>query len=204
MRHAVSKIQYTRCVYWGCKPRYFYHKSRCFRCRINNGADFKSIYNLTFPLPQFSHSVEATNSLREHPNPDKLKTTVEKLRWYCYYNNLFQKEVADIIGVDRTTYIHYESIDHDLYPQDKLRLLANLYKINIPDLLDDYNLFLHNGQAKQIKALRNRLGLTITEFARLYNTTPNTVRNWEKNEVIILKSTWKKLFQTTTQNLKTY
>ena len=99
--------------------------------------------------------------MRENPNPDKLKTTAEKLRWYRYYNNLLQKEVADIIGIDRSTYIHYESTDHDLYPQDKLHLLANLYKIDITDLLDDYNLFLYNGQAKQIKALRDGLGLTI-------------------------------------------
>ena len=77
---------------------------------------------------------------------------------------------------------------------DKLKKLANLFGVNIKKLLDDYNLFLYNGQGKQIKALRKGLGLTIPEFAKLYNTTPNTVRNWENNKVIIFKSSWERLF----------
>ena len=80
---------------------------------------------------------------------------------------------------------------------DKLKKLANLFGVNIKKLLDDYNLFLYSGQGKQIKALRNRLGLTVSKFAKLYNTTPNTVRNWENNKVIIFKSSWERLFNKT-------
>ena len=116
------------------------------------------------------------------------------MRWYRYKNNLLQKDVADKIEIERSTYIRYESTTHDLYPKDKLKKLAHLFGVDIKKLLDDYNLFLYNGQGKQIKALRNSLGLTISEFARLYNTSPNTVRKWGKDEVIILKSTWKRLF----------
>jgi transcriptional regulator with XRE-family HTH domain len=108
-----------------------------------------------------------------------------------------QKDVADKIGIDRSTYIHYESITHNLYPRDKLKKLANLFGVNIKKLLDDYNLFLYSGQGKQIKALRNRLGLTVSKFAKLYNTTHNTVRNWENNKVIIFKSSWERLFNKT-------
>lgn len=163
--------------------------------QIKNGEFmFKPLYAMTLKIEEIPLSQEAIHFLNSNPNPDLLKNTGEKLRWYRYKNNLLQKDVADKIGIDRSTYIHYESTTHDLYPKDKLKKLAHLFGVNIKKLLDDYNLFLYNGQGKQIKALRNSLGLTVKEFARLYNTTPNTVRNWEKDEVIIFKSTWKKLF----------
>ena len=155
---------------------------------------FKPLYAMTLKIEEILLSQEAIEFLNSNPNPDLLKSTGEKLCWYRYKNNLLQKDVADKIGIDRSTYIRYESTTHDLYPLDKLKKLAHLFEINIKKLSDDYNQFLYNDQGKQIKALRNRLGLTIPEFARLYNTTPNTVRKWGKDEVIILKSTWKRLF----------
>ena len=156
---------------------------------------FKPLYAMTLKFEENPLSQEAIEFFYSNPNPDLLKSTGEKLRWYRYKNNLLQKDVADIIGVDRSTYIRYESTTHDLYPKDKLKKLAHLFGVDIKKLLDDYNLFLYNGQGKQIKALRKGLGLTIPEFARLYNTTPNTVRNWEKDEALIFKSTWKRLFK---------
>lgn len=155
---------------------------------------FKPLYAFSLKSEENPLSKDTAEFLNSNPNPDLLKSTGEKLRWYRYKNNLLQKDVADKIGVYRSTYIHYETNTIDLYPSDKLKKLAKLFGVNIKKLLDDYNLFLYNGQGKQIKALRNQLGLTIPEFARLYNTTPNTVRNWENNKVIIFKSSWEKLF----------
>ena len=158
---------------------------------------FKPLYAMSLKIEEIPLSQEAIEFLNSNPNPDLLKSTGEKLRWYRYKNNLLQKDIADKIGVYRSTYIHYETNTIDLYPRDKLKKLANLFGVNIKKLLDDYNLFLYNGQGKQIKALRNAMGLTISEFARLYNTNPETVKKWEKDEVIIFKSTWKRLFNKT-------
>lgn len=163
--------------------------------QTKNGENaFKSLYAFSLKSEGNPLSKDAAEFLNSNPNPDLLKSTGEKLRWYRYKNNLLQKDVADKTGVYRSTYIHYETNTIDLYPSDKLKKLAKLFGVNIKKLLDDYNLFLYNGQGKQIKALRNRLGLTVKEFARLYNTTPNTVINWENNKVIIFKSSWEKLF----------
>ena len=166
--------------------------------QTKNGKNvFKPLYAFSLKSEENPLSQEAIEFLTSNPNPDLLSRTSEKLRWYRYKNNLLQKDIAKKIGIDRSTYIHYESTTHDLYPQDKLKKLANLFGINIKKLLDDYNLFLYNGQGKQIKALRNAMGLTISEFARLYKTYPQTIRKWEKDEVIIFKSTWEKLFNET-------
>ena len=155
---------------------------------------FKPIYAFSLKSEENSLSEEAAKFLNSNPNPDLLNSTGEKLRWYRNKNNLSQKDVADKIGMSRSTYIHYENNTTYLYPKDKLKKLANLFGIKITKLLDDYNLFLYNGQGKQIKALRNKLGLTIPEFARLYKTTPNTVRNWENEKVVVFKSSLERLF----------
>ena len=43
--------------------------------------------------------------------------------------------------------------------------IAQLFEVPVERLLDDYNLFLRNGQGKQIKAIRMKLGLTQREYA---------------------------------------
>jgi DNA-binding XRE family transcriptional regulator len=61
-------------------------------------------------------------------------------------------------------------------------------------LVDKYNLFLYNGQGRQIRALRQSLGLTKKEFGKLYGFHVHTVNQWENDNIQILKSTWAKLF----------
>ena len=46
--------------------------------------------------------------------------------------------------------------------------IAQLFEVPVERLLDDYNLFLRNGQGKQIKAIRMKLGLDI--FISVYIT----------------------------------
>ena len=90
--------------------------------RTKNGEFiFKPLYAMTLKIEEIPLSQEAIEFFYSNPNPDLLKSTGEKLRWYRYKNNLLQKDVAEKIGIDRSTYIRYESTTHDLYPKDKLK-----------------------------------------------------------------------------------
>ena len=91
-------------------------------------------------------SLYESEFLQHYPTPDLLNTTADKLRWYRLKNGYLQSEIADIIGVYRSTYIHYEETTRKFYELDKLQLLADLYKVDIECLLDDYMLFLYKGQ----------------------------------------------------------
>ena len=82
-------------------------------------------------------------------------------------------------GIHRSTYVHYENIEQKLYNIDYLQKIADIYKIDIACLLDDYMMFMYKGQAKQIKALRKSLGLTQDKLADLFATPKSNIKHWE-------------------------
>ncbi len=133
--------------------------------------------------------------LQHHPTPDLLSTTAEKLKWHRLKNGYFQFEIADMIGIYRSTYIHYENPNRKLYDLDKLQLLADLYQVDIEYLLDEYMFFLYRGQGKQLKALRKKLGKTQQEFGKLINTSLGTVKQWESERCVMLHTSFIRIIQ---------
>ena len=73
--------------------------------------------------------------------------------------------------------------------------LAQLYGVPVTELLDDFNLFLYNDQGKQIREIRNRLGLSRKEYAKIIGVHPGSLKKWELNTVRIFKSTWERYFK---------
>ena len=84
----------------------------------------------------------------ENPNPNRLESVSDKLKWYRIQNGLLQRDVAKVMEVDRTTYSRYEENVLEAYPLDKLAKAAELFGIDVTALLDDYNLFLYHGQGQ--------------------------------------------------------
>lgn len=124
--------------------------------------------------------------LNYYPTPDLLTTTADKLRWYRLENGYLQAEIADMIGIDRSTYIYYENPTRKFYELNKLQLLADLYQVNIECLLDDYMLFLHRGQGNQLKSLRKKLGLTQRQFANMLGVRFVSFKQWERERCMML------------------
>lgn len=152
--------------------------------------------------PLYIHSIRFLNHrhltksqiyLYENPNPDKLVTVSDKLKWYRLHNGLLQRDVAKVMGVDRTTYSRYEENVLEAYPLDKLAKVAELFGIDITALLDDYNLFLYHGQGEQIKRLRMSMKLTQSELAKYMNIPLGTLKKCEQERACIQKKTFEKL-----------
>lgn len=154
---------------------------------------YAPLYIHSFRFLTNRHLTKAQYFLFENPNPEKLTTVSDKLKWHRYQNGLLQNEVAKVMEVDRTTYSRYEENVLESYPLDKLSKAAELFKIDISLLLDDYNTFLYNGQGKQIKSLRKSMKLTQSQFAKYIKTPLGTLKKWEQNKVSIQKKTFKKL-----------
>ena len=80
--------------------------------------------------------------------------------------------------------------------------LAELFEVPLEDLLDDYNLFLLRGQGAQIKAIRQRLGLTQKAYATQLGVPLQKFKRWEQGSVQIFKSTWEKYFKQSLESCK--
>ena len=78
---------------------------------------------------------------------------------------------------------------------EHMEKLAELFEVPLEDLLDDYNLFLLRGQGEQIKAIRQRLGLTQKVYAAQLGVPLQKFKRWEQGNVQIFKSTWEKYFK---------
>lgn len=131
--------------------------------------------------------------LSKNPDPQKLESVSDKLKWYRTNKGLRQCEVAESIGVNRTTYARYEENDIETYPLGKLDKIAKLFQVDITNLLDDYHLFLYNGQGQQIKKLRKSFRLTQSEFAKYINIPLSTLKNLEQNKNNISKKLFKQI-----------
>lgn len=117
-----------------------------------------------------------------------------RLRWHRYQKGMRQQDVADSIGLERSTYTSYEEEGRDYYPIDKMEKLAVLFGVPLTELLDDYHLFLYHGQGRQIKAVRDRLNMTQKKFGEIWGVTKSMVGKWENDRCIISRDMWKHLY----------
>ena len=153
------------------------------------------LYIHSFRLLAPHHILEAEKFNIRYTSPSQIIETADKLRWYRYQHGLLQREVAFLVGIDRSTYIHYENGEVEYYPLEIMEKIAALYDIPVTALLDEYNTFLYHNQGKQIKERRKALHMTQREYADYLGVSFGTLQNWEQNSVRIFKRTWEKFFR---------
>lgn len=149
----------------------------------------------SFPLLAPHHILESEKFNIRYTDPTQIDNTPDKLRWYRYRRAMLQREVADYIGIDRSTYMSYEESERDYYPIENMEKLAELYSVPVTELLDDFNMFLYNDQGKQIRDKRKKLHMTQSEYAAMLGVGLCNLKRWEQNRVRIFKSTWEKYFR---------
>ncbi|MBE6964300.1 MAG: helix-turn-helix domain-containing protein [Ruminococcaceae bacterium] len=160
---------------------------------VINEVAYAPLYIHSFRLVQPHTLVEAERFNIRYTDPVQIDNTPDKLRWYRYQKGLLQRDVADFAGIDRSTYGSYEEAGRDYYPIEHMEKIAQLFDVPVEVLLDDYNLFLYNGQGKQIKAMRAARNMTQAEYARLLGVPIGNLKQWEIDRVKIFKSTWQRI-----------
>lgn len=161
---------------------------------VGTGISYAPFYHHSFQLIQPYFSVQMEKGVF-YSSLSEIPTIADKLSWCRCQKGLLQRDVADYAGLDRGTYENYEKPGRDRYPIDKMIKIAELFDVPIVELLDDYNLFLYNGQGAQLKALRTSKGLSITENAAILNVPRSRLSKWENNSAAMHKSTWEQLFK---------
>lgn len=107
---------------------------------------------------------------------------------------MLAKEVASYLGMSRKNYSYYEECSKEYCPLTMLESLAELYKIPVTELLDDYHLFLYNGQGNAVLQYRKSLHLTQKELAEKLYFDKTTIRCWEKEYHRMSRETYENIF----------
>ena len=154
--------------------------------------------------PLYVHSFRVTTAKRltdalwfqrqEH-SEGELQAMGDRLLWHRLRLGLMQKEVAARVGLGRTVYALLEAGGREICSAETARALAELYHTSVEELLDGYNLFLYRGQGQQIRACRERTGLTRKAFAKRYGICESCLEDWEKERVLMSKRAWEKHFR---------
>jgi transcriptional regulator with XRE-family HTH domain len=151
--------------------------------------------------PKYTHRVSLRRAKRQCDTAlcnlqyrcvEDIPGTAEKLRWLRCQRNLFQVEVADYAGLERSTYIGYEEGARDSYPPDKLAKIAELFGVSAEDLLDEYNRFLAR-QGAEVRAIRRECGLSQEQFAATLGASEGAVRRWESGKARMTKGMWERI-----------
>ena len=111
-----------------------------------------------------------------YTDPSQITEVADKLRWHRYKKSLLQKDVAHKVGIDRSTYVHYEESGRDYYPIEIMKKIAVLYDVDVTELLDEFNMFLYNGQGEQIRKKRKALNMTQSEYAKMLGVPLGTLK----------------------------
>lgn len=127
--------------------------------------------------------------------PSDFQTVSDKLKYYRIKSGLLQKDMAELLRIDRSTYIRYESGNIACYPPDIISKCAEIFGVEADKLLDEYNSFIFAGQSEQVKRKRLETGLSQGEFGKLYGVSKNTVRRWENGSIKMSKKLWERIFK---------
>lgn len=114
------------------------------------------------------------------------------------YNDLYQKDIAKILGVTQQTYSLWEKGTNTI-PLNQLNKLCNYYKVSMDYV---FNLskaktyknisYLKNLDKKEIglkiKKIRENNNLTLRDLASELNTTSSTISAYETGKTLILTS----------------
>ncbi len=111
-------------------------------------------------------------------------------------NDMYQKDVASLLGVKQQTYSLWENGDN-IVPLKHLNTLSNFYGVTMDYIfkLTDENNFNNIKQTKslnkkdigtRLQKIRKEHNLTLRELAKKLNTTSSTISQYETGKTLIL------------------
>ena len=119
----------------------------------------------------------------------------DRLRFCRHRLGLMQKEVARMAGISRNTYINLETGNLNAFNKTTADKLARIFDIPVYDLLDGYNRFLCDGQARCIREYRASYGLGQKPFARKMGIPIRCLQDWESGRKVVSLKSWEKYFK---------
>lgn len=157
----------------------------------NNSHSFQPLYRHSFEFLCAPNVADIKNFQLEFN--EKTESVSAKLKFYRLKTGLTQNEVAAYLGLDRKTYARYESNSRTYYPPDVIDKLCVLFNIGAYEILDPYNRFIYDGQARNLKLLREKLKITQAQLAAALGVPTARVKKWEQSVCRMPELIWERL-----------
>lgn len=118
---------------------------------------------------------------------------MERIKNIREEKDLKQKDIANIIGIDRSTYTSYE-IGRDTIPLKHLNTLCNYFNISIDYALGLTDIKRYKNErdnidmelvSKRLKTLRKEHNLTQVEISKILNTSRSAWTGYESKRFLI-------------------
>ena len=116
-----------------------------------------------------------------------------KLKELREYNNLSQYDIANLLGIKRSSYNQFEQ-QYDIIPIKRLNEFANIFNCSIDyifGLTDNKNYNIINKEINlevsknRLKTFRKERKITQNKLAQILKTTPSVVSGFERGRNII-------------------
>ncbi len=91
-----------------------------------------------------------------------------------------QKEIYEMVGIDRSTYIRYENPEFEDHNIDTLKNICNVIGIDPNLVYDEYLAFLDSNYGTRINNFINKNKLSIKSFGEFISIHPKNVSKWKK------------------------
>ena len=149
-------------------------------------------YNLKDVIPNTivltTHTLKKVNTINDN------STIGEQIKHYRKLADIKQADLSEKLGYSRGLLLHLENEEMKLVDVDLLK--AIIKELNIEDKIvinDDYIKFLLDNPSKTIFDLRQKMNLTIPQFANMLDVSRSAVRFWENGKSQITRKMFDKL-----------
>ena len=99
------------------------------------------------------------------------------------------------MGMSKNVYKSIEEGSTQHIQREMAEQLAQFYDVPVMDFLDEFNQFLHDGQAKRIRAYRESLKMGKKPFARKMGIPVRCLQEWESGRKVISIKCWERYFK---------
>ena len=164
-------------------------------CKEDGKFKHAILYVLTLCLRAPRKLLDAQNFYKQYGCYEDIDNIPDRLRFCRHRLGLMQKEVARMAGISRNTYINLETGNLNSFNKATADKLATIFEIPVYDLLDGYNRFLCDGQARQIQEYRATYGLGQKPFARQMGIPIRCLQDWESGRKVVSLKSWEKYFK---------
>jgi len=121
-------------------------------------------------------------------------TTVSgRIKYYRLLNGLKQKDICEKIGIDKSTYIHYESKSTTSFDIGMCKKICEAIDVDPALVYDEYMTFIASDYGTTIRTFRKNYKITHEKFGALIDMHPKISARWEKGRSEPSRVSYKKI-----------